>query len=251
MSLSVIAFIKTLILPPTINLIFIFSGLLLKNKYKITSRILLYSGSITLLLFCFSPFSNFLLKKLEKYPALELPVVVNNEQAIVVLSAGIQPIRKEYGREIDGVRTLQRNLYAAFLYKQVKLPVLVTGGLFKPRELSEAAAMAITLMESFNVDVTWQEQKSKNTAENAIYSAAILKENGIDSIYLVTHAWHMPRAVMMFEQEGINVTPAPTMFNADVINPDWKYYFPSLSALSKTKIAMHEFIGMFWYKYRY
>jgi uncharacterized SAM-binding protein YcdF (DUF218 family) len=251
MSLSLIAFIKTLILPPTLNFIFIFSGLLIKNKYKVTSQVLLYSGSITLLLFCFPPFSNFLLNKIEKYSALDLPVVVNNEQAIVVLSGGIQPLRKEYGREIDGTATLQRNLYAAFLYKQVKLPVLVTGGLFKSSEYSEAAVMATTLVNIFSVNVTWLEEQSKNTAENAIYSAAILKENDIDSVYLVTHAWHMPRAVMMFEQEGINVTPAPTLFNADIINSDWKYYFPSLSALSKTKIAMHEFIGIIWYKYRY
>ena len=251
MNLFLIAFIKAIILPPTLNFIFILLGLLIRKKYKIISRTFLYIGSITLLLFCFSPFSNFLLKKLEKYPALALPVVVNNEQAIVVLSAGVQPIRKEFGREIDGAATLQRNHYAAFLYKQVNLPLLVTGGLFKYRELSEADVMATTLQNSFNVKVTWKEIQSKNTAENAIYSAAILKENGIDSVYLVTHAWHMPRAVMMFEQEGINVTPAPTMFNANFINPGWAYYLPSLSALSKTKIVLHEFIGMIWYKFRY
>ncbi len=251
MSLSLIAFIKAIIHPPTINFVFILVGLLIQKKYKTISRVFLYIGSTTLLLFCFSPFSNFLLNKLEKYPALELPVIVNSEQAIVVLSAGIQPFRKEFGREIGGAATIQRNLYAAFLYKQVNLPVLVTGGLFKHSELSEAAAMAATLTNFFNVKVTWQERQSKNTAENAIYSAAILKENGIGSIYLVTHAWHMPRAVMMFEEQGIKVTPAPTLFNAEVINPDWKYYIPNLPALSKTKIALHEYIGIIWYKFRY
>jgi uncharacterized SAM-binding protein YcdF (DUF218 family) len=251
MSLSLIAFIKAIILPPTINFISILVGLLIRKKYKYVSQVFLYLGSTTLILFCFYPFSDFLLNKLEKYPALELPVVVNNEQAIVVLSAGSYLKSKEYGKEIDGPATLQRNHYAAFLYKQVNLPVLVTGGLFKYHELSEAAVMANTLTNSFNVKVTWQEEQSMNTAENAIYSAAILKENGIDTVFLVTHAWHMPRAVMMFEQEGINVMPAPTIFTANVINPDWTYYIPSLSALLKTRIALHEFIGILWYKIRY
>ncbi|MCZ6803061.1 MAG: YdcF family protein [Proteobacteria bacterium] len=78
-----------------------------------------------------------------------------------------------------------------------------------------------------------------------------MKENGIDSIYLVTHAWHMPRAVMMFEHEGINVTPAPTIFVIDVTDPAWSYYIPSASALYGTRIALHEYIGMLWYKLRY
>ncbi len=251
MSLSLVAFIKAIILPPTLNFVFILVGLLIRKKYITISRVLLYFSSITLLLCCFPPFSNFLLNKLEKYPALELPVIVNSEQAIVVLSAGVKPFSKEYGREIGGAATLQRNLYAAFLYKQVNLPILVTGGLFEYRKHSEAGVMATTLANSFNVKVKWLEEQSKNTAENAIYSAAILKENGIDSIYLVTHAWHMPRAVMVFEQEGINVTPAPTIFVTNNNSPNWAYYIPNVSALSNTKIALHEFIGILWYKFKY
>ena len=40
-----------------------------------------------------------------------------------------------------------------------------------------------------------------------VYSAAILKENDIETIYLVTHAWHMPRAVMMFEKARYQCNP--------------------------------------------
>jgi len=250
MSYSFIALIKAIILPPTINFIAIALGLLFK-KHKVLSHVLLYFGALSLVLFCFAPFSNLLLKSLEKYPALESPVVINNEQAIVVLAAGSYPNAKEYAKDIDGAATLQRNQYAAFIYKQVKLPVLVTGGLFEPNQFPESAVMADTLKNSFNVEVTWQEDKAKNTAENAIFSAAILKENGIDSIYLVTHTWHMPRAVMMFEQEGINVTPAPTMFTSTEINPGWSYYIPSASALYGTRTALHEYIGTLWYKLRY
>ncbi|MCZ6803062.1 MAG: YdcF family protein [Proteobacteria bacterium] len=169
MSSPLIAFIKTIILPPTLNFIFIALGLLLFKKHKVLSQGLLYLGALPLVLFCFAPFSDCLLKSLEKYPALKLPVVINNEQAIVVLAAGGYPNAKEYDKDIDDAATLQRNHYAAFLYKQTNLPVLVTGGNIELIHLPESSVMTETLKNSFNVEVTWQEDKAKNTAENAIF----------------------------------------------------------------------------------
>lgn len=251
MSFTVIAVIKAIILPPTINFILIAVGLLLFNKTRYLSRFLVYLGALSLVLFCLPAFSGLLLKSLEEYPALEPPVKINQEQAIVVLAAGSHPYTKEYAKAIDGAATLERNRYAAFLYKQTGLPVLVTGGIVEIENTSEASVMADTLTNSFNVPVTWQETKSKNTAENAIYSAALLKENGVETIYLVTHAWHMLRAVMMFEQQGMKVTPAPTMFTSNMTSSSWDNYFPAASALYNVRIALHEYIGILWYKLRY
>jgi uncharacterized SAM-binding protein YcdF (DUF218 family) len=250
MSLSLIAIIKAIIFPPTFNFIFIALGLITKRK-KVLSQLLLYFGLLLLLLCCLPVFSKALLKSLEKYPALIPPVSVNKEQAIVVLSGGSYPQAKEYGKSIDGHLTLQRNNYAAFLHKQTQLPVLVTGGKVNLDIGSEAAVMADTLNDSFNVEVKWEEAQSLNTAENAIYSAAILKENGIDSIFLVTHAWHMPRSVMLFEQQGLNVTPAPTIFVSSKDEFALIDYLPSAGALYKTRVALHEYLGLIWYKLRY
>jgi uncharacterized SAM-binding protein YcdF (DUF218 family) len=249
MSLSLIAFIKAIILPPTLNFILIATGFFLKKRNL--SRFFLYSGVLSLVLFCFPPFSDLLLKSLEKYPALISPVITTNEQAIVVLAGGIYVNAKEYAKDVGGISTLQRNKYAAFLYKQTGLPLLVSGGNTKLGTNTEASVMTDTLMNSFNVNVTWQEDKARNTAESAIYSAALLKEKGIDSIFLVTHAWHMPRSVMMFEREGMNVTPAPTIFVSDLVNLSWLNYIPTAAALYRTRIALYEYIGIVWYKLRY
>lgn len=250
MSLSLIAIIKAIIFPPTFNFILIVTGLCFKRK-KVVSLLFLYIGSLSLVLFCLPLFSDFLLKGLEKYPPLTPPVSVNDEQAIVVLSGGSYHDSKEYDKSIDGHSTLQRNHYAAFLHRQTTLPVLVTGGKTVTDYATEAAVMADTLENSFNVNVMWQEEVSLNTAENAFYSAAILKNNNIDSIYLVTHAWHMPRSVMMFEKQGINVTPAPTIFVAEKDSFSFINFIPSASALYKTRIALHEYVGILWYKLRY
>jgi len=251
MSFSILAFIKAIILPPAINFLIIAVGLLLFNKYKNYARFLLFFGALLLVLFCWFPFSHTLLKSLEIYPALEPPVVLNNEQAIVVLAAGSRLNDKEYAKAVDGSATLQRIHYAAFLHKQTKLPILVTGGNTGKKNVSEAGVMIDTLKNSYYIDVTWEEDKARNTAENAIFSGAILKENGIESVYLVTHAWHINRAVMMFEQQGIKVTPAPTLFTPRVFSSALSYYIPSAFALYETRIALHEYIGIFWYKLKY
>jgi len=238
-------------LPPTINFLLIVIGLLLFNKFKKCSRLLLFVGVLSLVIFSFPPFSHFFIKGLEQYPPLGPTVIVNNEQAIVVLSGGSYPYAKEYGKPIDGAAALERNHYAAFLYRETNLPILVSGGYVASSEISEASVMADTLINSFDVPVKWQETRSRNTAENAIYSVEILKQNNIHTIYLVTHAWHMARAVMMFKENGINVTPAPTIFTQSLSNTYWANYLPTASALQTFRLALHEYIGILWYKLRY
>ena len=89
--------------------------------------------------------------------------------------------------------------------------------------------------------------RSTNTMENAAYSAQVLQEAGIRKIYLVTHAWHMPRAVLAFEKAGLEVIPAPTAF---VSRSDGQLqdFLPSASALQLTYYAIHEWLGILWYQ---
>ena len=106
-------------------------------------------------------------------------------------------------------------------------------------------------MDSFNVNVSWKEEQSLNTAENAYYSAKLLKQNDINSIFLVTHAWHMRRSVMVFENQGLNVTAAPTIFVSRDDDFSLMDYLPSAGALYQTRLALHEYLGMVWYKMKY
>lgn len=251
MSFYIIAIIKTIILPPAINFLLVGFGFSFIKKNKTVAYSFIWLGSLTFLLFCFPPFSNMVLKSLEHYPALEPPVAIQREEAIVVLSGGSHSKTKEFGKPIDGAATLERNRYAAFLYKQTKLPVLVSGGYVGSSKFSEASVMTDTLTNSFNVPVKWQEEQSRNTAENAIYSVEILKQNNIDSIYLVTHAWHMLRAVTIFKEQGIEVTAAPTIFTSNLNNTYWENYLPTVGALQGVRRALHEYIGIIWYKVRY
>jgi uncharacterized SAM-binding protein YcdF (DUF218 family) len=109
--------------------------------------------------------------------------------------------------------------------------------------------MAQVLREEFQTPVKWVEQQSRNTAQNASQLRALLP---VQHIVLVTHAMHMPRAVAAFERVGFTVTAAPMGFRSGRNDPyDFLDCLPSGSALIVSRAALHEWLGMFYYKLRY
>ncbi len=107
--------------------------------------------------------------------------------------------------------------------------------------------MARTLREDFKTPVAWVESESQDTDQNAVYSARMLKAAGITRVLLVTHAMHMPRSRQAFVRAGIEVVEAPTMFYSRAKWSPWML-LPSASGLYRSFYAMHEWIGMAWYR---
>lgn len=61
-----------------------------------------------------------------------------------------------------------------------------------------------------------RERRSANTAENAAFTAAILRSKGVSRVALVTETLHSPRAARFFERQGLSVVnqasvPSPTL----------------------------------------
>lgn len=194
------------------------------------------------------PFTSLrLIRSLEVYPAVD-PAVLGQARAVVVLGGGISHDQPEYAADVSSRATLERLRYAAFLYNQHDLPILVTGGNPSGGE-AEGWVMKRELESLFNVPVRWLETQSDNTAENAEFSRAILQADGVDTIALVTHAWHMPRAKRMFEQAGFTVVPAPTGFHT-VDMKGIMNFIPQTSYLNLSNIAIREWVGMAWYGLR-
>ena len=65
---------------------------------------------------------------------------------------------------------------------------------------------------------------------------------------LVTSAYHMPRAMEIFKEEGMNPIPAPTQFLTKRYSYRTKYFLPSVVNLIHSDIALHEYMGMTWLK---
>lgn len=94
--------------------------------------------------------------------------------------------------------------------------------------------------------------ESRNTHENALNTAALLKENGLEgeTVVLVTSAFHMPRAKACFEKAGIEVVPFPTdpIASERLWYPDY-LLLPSASVLAHWNVLIHEWVGYvsYWF----
>jgi uncharacterized SAM-binding protein YcdF (DUF218 family) len=75
----------------------------------------------------------------------------------------------------------------------------------------------------------------------------MLQQAGIHKIYLVTHAWHMPRSAEVFRRAGFEVVEAPTAFTTSY-QTDLLTFLPQAGSLYESKIFIHEVIGLMWYR---
>jgi len=182
-------------------------------------------------------------------PAARDPTADQSGQAIVVLGGGTYFNAPEYGSDTVKARALARLRYAARLQRALGKPVLVSGGSPEGSLIAEAQVMRQALQQDFQVPVQWVEQASRNTLENARLSYRLLKPAGIERVYLVTHASHMPRARLAFERAGFAVIPAPTgyttRFEITVLD-----FVPRADALDDSSTFFHEVFGIVWYYVR-
>jgi uncharacterized SAM-binding protein YcdF (DUF218 family) len=88
------------------------------------------------------------------------------------------------------------------------------------------------------------ENQSSNTFESAVQVARILKGK---RCILVTSAGHMPRAMGSFKKQGMNPIPAPTHFMS-IKKFRWSHYLPSPLHLGYSDLAVHEYLGIIWYR---
>lgn len=148
-----------------------------------------------------------------------------------------------------GPISLERVAAGAALSRRTGLPILVSGGSLREGEASVAALMANSLEHVFQVSARWIEAGSQDTWENARMSAAILHERGIRSIYVVTQAWHMRRAIMAFADTGIIVTAAPPRLDR-LSAPLAANFTPEAAGWQASYTALHEWIGCVYYALR-
>lgn len=166
-------------------------------------------------------------------------------QAIVALAGGRNYEIAEFGGDTVDKYTLERVRLAALLQRKTQLPLLVTGGRPDYDELAEADLMQTALRE-LATPAKWIETDAKNTAQNATLSRAILAKENINTIILVTHGWHMPRARQAFERAGFVVIPVGAGRHAQRLTTIIPFV-PSAEGLHRSEMFMHEVIGMAWY----
>ena len=128
------------------------------------------------------------------------------------------------------------------LYRKIEGAKIVTSGYSMHDRLSDAYKASELLIEAGVVpaDIMMQEDV-KDTKEEA----ARMKERvGDRPFLLVTSAYHMPRSMLLFQQEGLSPVAAPGDFNDRGEDSIWSLF--RARHLEKTERAVHEYIGLLW-----
>ena len=244
MAWLITAFISSLLLPPASLIILSGIGLLLLKRHARAAKILLVIAWSSLFLLSLPLVANRLIAPLEQFPALNIHHLPSAD-AIVILGAGTYFNAPEYRGDTVNDYALARLRYGARLYRATHLPIAVSGG-SPDGGATEAKLMASALRQDFGVPVRWVESASINTRENARDSRALLPAS-VHRILLVTHAWHLTRATRVFRRAGFTVIPAGTDYKLTrPLRP--LDFIPRPDALTTSFLAIHEAIGLIWYR---
>jgi uncharacterized SAM-binding protein YcdF (DUF218 family) len=223
-------------------------GMLLYWRWRRLGAVLVGASVLALIALSLPITSYALLASGEVEAGAELGPMPSEKAAIVVLGGDIRHGAREYGPTTVGALSLERLRYAARLQRRTGLPILVTGGRLSSKDDRPLAAlMAAALAEDFGVEPRWIEDRSRNTAENARFSAELLRRDGIETVVVVTHAWHMRRALLAFQAAGMPARPAPTL--APYRPTDIDMVIPSISALYGSFFGIHELAGRIFYRF--
>ncbi len=186
--------------------------------------------------------------------ALKARAAAGEPLAIVVLGGGVDQVAPEYGRANLGKESYERLRYAVWLGRQTGIPILASGGrgwgapdASNPPEAERTAELA---RSELGTPLRWTETASRDTHENAVDSVAMLQKDGVHEIVLVTHGWHMPRALHEFRAAAaaasasapIRVTPA-AMGQAYPAESALLRWIPSDVGFQRTRQAWHEILG--------
>lgn len=237
---------KAVLLPPSGLLLLALTGIALASRYPRFGRGLACASILAILALSTPLVSTALVRFVDTTPPLDLEQA-RTRQAIVVLGGGVRRNAPEYGGDTLGRLTLERVRYAARIARRIDLPVLVSGGSVAQNSEREARLMRDALVSEFGVEVRWVEDRSRNTHENSVYSATLLRAAGIDRIVLVAHSFDIPRATAEFSRVGVAVLPAPTGIPSPEHDYPWSL-LPGLPSLQLSYFACYEIAAAIYYR---
>jgi len=242
MLVSLKTLLHTLLLPPGGPLLLAAAGALLLGRGRTagarrTGAALLTFALASLWLLATPAVADALCAAAQRYPPLDLRRPLEAQAIVILGGAEHRDAAPEYGGvPVATGELLERLSYGAFLAQRSGLPVLVSGA------ADEAPAMRTSLALEFHLSARWVEDRSRDTFENAAFSARILKAAGVSRIALVTSAVHEWRAAHEFASAGLVVVPAPEG-ECEWHGKGLDRFVPRMTALAHSTEALYELSG--------
>ncbi len=225
----------------------LFTGVLLRQRKIIVS-------AISLLLVSSLPFTGHAIwYALEADNPPKKYEAIGNHQAVVVLSGGIQTLKMddtifvEWGdpdRFFAGLNALQSKKADKVIFTRGKMPwsdSMPEGEVFRKVAIDFGVSPDKILLTNV----------VSNTAEEAVAVKTLLDSEGIKSILLVTSSFHMPRAELLFRQQGIDLETFPVDFRALGHDINWLHFLPNSGGLNRTSQGIREYLGRVYYKFKF
>ncbi len=244
------------LLPPGILVVLIGIGTCFSTKRW--GKVLLVFAAASLWLLATEPVRDALVAPLENHYPPFSESMLKGYAAIVVLGGGRNEMAPEYGgADALSDASLQRIAYAASLAKQTGLDVYASGGMPLANQSgatrAEGEIMRQWLLDAANLapERVHAEVKSRTTWENAAMMATTLSGHGVEQVVLVTSATHMRRAQWSFFRAGLKAVPAPCAYLQKFTPYDARSFMPSFKAFNDSSTALHEYLGLLWYRLRY
>jgi uncharacterized SAM-binding protein YcdF (DUF218 family) len=209
---------------------------------------------VVILVICSMPIiSSKMIAYLESDYELNQPSEIDTANAIVVLSGMVTTIKSKNGLNYEWGGAVDRFFTGINLFNLDKAPTLIFTGGKLPWSIGipegeflreEAIKLGIPkkdILLTENVENTDQEAK------------AIKKLLSLDDpkVILVTSAFHMPRAQLVFEAAGISVIPFPVDFLIGTGKITLMSFIPSASSFASTNFFVREIIGRTYYNLKY
>ncbi|NGQ94818.1 YdcF family protein [Brevibacillus sp. SYP-B805] len=130
---------------------------------------------------------------------------------------------------------------ALSLYQEGYVPfLLVSGGLGEGKKVEEAVVMKNYLMEKgVPEDSIIVENKARSTYENLAFSQKLMEDYGFKTALVVSHGYHLARAVDMAKELGMDVHPVGAKSNV-LYTP----YYKAREVFAYTKWILSEYLPM-------
>jgi uncharacterized SAM-binding protein YcdF (DUF218 family) len=209
-------------------------------------------GVVILLFFSLEPVSNALFRSLESPPLRTFRPGVTYDVAILLGGIGEDRVEATWGQRAFNDNNERLLETFDLLRKGTARNVIVSGG--APSEARSKMLEARVLADQL---IDWGvaparvvvEDHARNTHENAVDSAAIVRARGWQSVLVVTSAFHMPRAFGCFRAEGLAVDTLPVDFRS--FGPAYTGdLIPRAEHLDQSTGAIREWAGRWIYRAR-
>jgi uncharacterized SAM-binding protein YcdF (DUF218 family) len=154
---------------------------------------------------------------------------------------------------VDGSKSELSSISKSRLFKGIMIarengmPLIYSGGVGVGYEDTSEADVSLEFIRQFEGINFIQEKEARTTYENGLEIKQWLEDNQYSEIYLVTSAIHMRRSMEVFDRFDIDYIPVVSNY-AYSHNLSWLDYLPNRGSLRANMQAIHEWIGMAWYK---